>query len=253
MTRVPIALQLYTVRDETARDFRGTVRKVGAMGYAGVEFAGTGGVPAPEMADLLHDSGLKAVGAHVPIETFERDLDTQIAYFQALGAPYIGIPWLPRELQSAPGYRLLAAYMNRIGRDARSAGITLYYHNHAFEFDALGETRGLDILLGETDPALVTFEIDCFWVHSVGIKPAELIASHAGRFALIHLKDMTAGTAETRTFAEVGEGVIDWQPVFAASEAQGATWYVVEQDRCARPTLQSAALSLANLKRWGKG
>ncbi|MBC7315494.1 MAG: sugar phosphate isomerase/epimerase, partial [Chloroflexi bacterium] len=105
--------------------------------------------------------------------------------------------------------------------------------------------------VAELDPALVQFEIDCYWAHYAGVDPAGLIQSLAGRFPLIHLKDMI-GEGESRTFAEVGEGIIDWQPVFAASEAQGAQWYVVEQDRCARPSLESAALSLANLRRWGK-
>lgn len=251
MAKVPVALQLYTVRDETAKDFTGTVRKVAQMGYAGVEFAGTGGLSVEAMRELLEETGLKAAGAHVGFNLFQEDLDGQLAYYKALGSRFIGVPALPREMHNPAGFRQAAALMNRFGAEAKAAGLTLYYHNHAFEFQTVDGERGWDILVAELDPTLVQFEIDCYWAHYAGVDPAGLIRSLAGRFPLIHLKDMV-GEGESRTFAEVGEGIIDWQPVFAASEAQGAQWYVVEQDRCARPSLESAALSLANLRRWGK-
>lgn len=262
MAQVPVALQLYTVRDETAKDFAGTVRKVAQMGYAGVEFAGTGGLSAEAMADLLAETGLAVAGAHIGLPQFEyalvagkamldQKMDDVIAYFQALGAKYVGVPALAREMRNPAGFHEAAAAMNRIGAEVKSAGMTLYYHNHDFEFQVIDGQRGWDILMAELDPSLVAFEIDCYWVTYAGLDPAALIQAHAGRFPLIHLKDMT-GTGDSRTFAEVGEGHIDWQPVFAASEAQGATWYVVEQDRCARPSLVSAALSLAHLRNWGK-
>lgn len=252
MAQVPVALQLYTVRDEAAKDFAGTVRKVAQMGYAGVEFAGTGGLSAAAMGELLAETGLAVAGAHIGLPQFEQDLDGTLGYYKQIGAQYVGVPALAGELRNPAGFHQAAAAMNKIGARAREMGLTLYYHNHAFEFEVIEGQRGWDILMAELDPDLVGFEIDCYWVTYAGLDPAALIQAHVGRFPLIHLKDMV-GTGESRTFAEVGEGHIDWQPVFVASEAQGADWYVVEQDRCARPSLVSAALSLAHLRNWGKG
>ena len=165
--------------------------------------------------------------------------------------PFIGVPFLGQEYRGPLGFRRAAAAMNRIGAAVRDAGMTLYYHNHAFEFDVVEGERGWDILIGETDPALVTFEIDVYWAQYAGQDPAALIQAHAGRYPLIHLKDMI-GEGDARTWAEVGQGLLDFSPIFAASEAQGARWYIVEQDRCAGPSLESARLSLQNLIRWGK-
>lgn len=251
MSQIPVALQLYTVRDQTASDFCGTVRKVADMGYAGVEFAGTGDLSAEGMRNLLDETGLRPAGAHIGLALLESALDEQIVYHQAIGNKFIGVPALPGDLRNPKGFRQVAASMNRMGQAAKDAGLVLYYHNHAFEFDAMEGVRGMEILLGETDPELVKLECDIYWVEYAGESAAQLIQANAGRFPLIHLKDMV-GQGEERTFAEVGEGTIDFGPIFEASEAQGAEWYIVEQDRCARPSLESARISLDNLKRWGK-
>jgi len=251
MPRIPVALQLYTVRDQMATDFKGTVRRVAEMGYEGVEFAGTGDLTASEMADLLAETGLKPAANHVALAQLEADLDSVIAYNKAIGNSWVGVPYLPQEYQNLAGFGQAAQLMNRIGQQLQAAGLSLYYHNHAFEFDLHEGQRGYDILCSETDPDLVKLEIDVYWVQFAGENPSAMIEQHAGRYPLIHLKDMV-GTGTDRTFAEVGEGIIDFAPVFAASEEQGAEWYIVEQDRCARPSLESAKLSLQNLKAWGK-
>jgi sugar phosphate isomerase/epimerase len=251
MSRIPVALQLYTVRDEMAKDFQGTVRKVAQMGYAGVELAGTGGLSAEEMKELLTETRLKVAGSHVGLGPFETELDKVIAYYKPLGCKFLGVPALPGEMRSPAGFRKAAASMNKIGAELKKAGMVLYYHNHNFEFDVLEGQRGIDILLKETDPALVKFQCDVYWVYYAGQDPAAFIRAHAGRFPLIHLKGMT-GAGEKRTFTEVGEGVLDFKAIFAASESQGAEWYIVEQDICARPSLESARISLQNLKKWGK-
>ena len=251
MSSIPVALQLYTVRDQTATDFAGTVRKVAKMGYAGVEFAGTGDLTAAQMSDLLQETGLKPAGNHVALATMESDLDAVIAYNKAIGNQYVGVPVLPTEMRNADGIRQLAATLNRLGARLKTAGLVLYYHHHAFEFDTYEGKRGWDTLISDTDPDLVKLETDVYWAAYAGVDPASVIKQSAGRFPLIHLKDMV-GEGDERTFAEVGEGVLDFGPIFEASEAQGAVWYIVEQDRCARPSLESAQMSVDNLKRWGK-
>jgi len=249
MTLIPIGLQLYTVRDALASDFAGTMRRVAALGYAGVELAGTGGLSAEALRDLLTETGLTLVGSHVALVELERDLDGVIAYYRVAGAPRVGVPYLPDERQNPAGFRALAAALNAMGADLKAAGLELYYHHHAFEFADHDGARGMDILLNETDPALVSIECDVYWVRHAGLDPAAFIREHAGRFDLVHLKDMTAEGPQGHTFAEVGEGVIDFRPIMAASEAQGVAWYIVEQDRCARPCMESARISLDNLRR----
>ena len=249
MPAIPVALQLYTVRDLTAVDFPGTVRQVAEIGYAGVEFAGMGGMEAAALRDLLDETGLAPAGAHIALATLESDLDRVIADNLTLGNRYIGVPHLSDGLKNPQGFRHVAARMNAIGSFLADAGLTLYYHNHAFEFDVVDGERGIDILYQETDPELVVMEIDVYWVHYAGEDPAAMIRAHAGRFPLIHLKDMVGAGAE-RTYAEVGEGVIDFAPIRAASEAQGAEWYIVEQDACARPSLESVRISLDNIRSW---
>ncbi len=251
MATIPIALQLYTVRDQAAKDFPGTVRKVAQMGYAGVEFAGTGGLSASALRDLLAETSLQPAGNHTGLDQFVNSLDEVIAFNQTIGNKFVGVPYMPKEYQNPAGFRKAAAMMNEFGAQLKQAGLVLYYHNHAFEFDVIDGERGIDILYKETDPNLVKMECDVYWVHYAGEDAAALIRANSGRFPLIHLKDMT-GTGKERTFTEVGEGNIDFGPIFAASEAQGTEWYIVEQDICARPSLESARLSLENLKKWGK-
>ncbi len=251
-TRIPVALQLYTVRDEAARDFLGTLQRVAAMGYGGVELAGTGGLRAEELKKALDDLGLRCAGSHIGFGQFEKDLPGLIEYNLALGNPYLVVPSIPAEMRpDEAGYRAVARRLNAFGAACRERGLTLAYHNHNFEFERFGNRTALDILYGETDPALVKGEPDCYWIVYAGEDPAAWIRKHPGRCPLLHLKDMTAGSGPERTFAEVGEGVIDFAPIFAVSQAGGAEWYVVEQDRCARPSLQSAEISLRHLQQWG--
>jgi sugar phosphate isomerase/epimerase len=252
MAKIPVALQLYTVRDQTAIDFPGTVRKVAAMGYAGVEIAGSGDMTAEAIRDLLKETNLQPAGTHIGIEPLQKDIDKVIADNKTIGNKFVGIPGLPKELcSSAAGWHQAAALLNNFGAQLRAAGLTLYYHNHAHEFTMMDGERGLDILLAETDPAALAFECDVYWAHYGYQDPVQLINAHAGRFPLIHLKDMS-GKGENRTFVEIGEGHIPFQPIFEAAEAQGVQWYIVEQDTCVRPSMESAALSLKNLKKWRK-
>ncbi|HHX64113.1 MAG TPA: TIM barrel protein, partial [Chloroflexi bacterium] len=150
MANVPIALQLYTVRDELAKDFAGTVRRVAQIGYTGIELAGTGGLSAAEMSDLLAETGLKVAGSHVGLDVLREDTDSVIEYYRAIGAEAVGVPALPRDMQNPQGYRQVAAAMNELGAAFKSAGMMFYYHNHAFEFDGVEGERGIDILYGET-------------------------------------------------------------------------------------------------------
>jgi sugar phosphate isomerase/epimerase len=251
MPQLPIALQLYTVRDEAARDFTGTLRQVAEIGYAGVEFAGTGGLSAEELRRLLDDLGLRVAGSHTGLDDLERNLSAALDFSQAIGNPYVVCPWLPQERRgSADGYRALGDLLNRVGAACKERGLQLCYHNHDFEFQRFDGQYALDILYAATDPNLVQAELDTYWIKKAGVDPAAYIRQYAGRAPLIHLKDMA--TDEKGSFAEVGEGTQDWSSIFEASEAGGARWYIVEQDVCPRPPLESVTISLRNLRAMGK-
>jgi sugar phosphate isomerase/epimerase len=246
-----IALQMYTLRNETAQDFLGTLREVVAIGYEAVELAGMGSHTAEQIRAELDALGLVCSGAHVPIERLRTDLDAVIAEIQTLGGTYVICPYLtPEQRGDADAYRALAAEFNPIGARCAAAGMVFCYHHHDFELEAMDGSTGLHILRDNTEPQHMAFEIDIFWAKAAGFDPAGLIGEFAGRVALVHLKDMTGGDAPT--FAEVGHGTLDIPGAIAAAEAAGARQLVVEQDACQRSPLESVRMSREYLRSIGR-
>lgn len=241
MSNMPVALQLYTVRDEMAQDFTGTIRRVAEMGYAGVEFAGYGKLPAPAMAALLAETGLRAVGTHVGWNELSQErLAASIEYCCAIGCPTLILPWLAPELRTFEGLATLAPRLNAIGQQCRAAGLLFGYHNHNFEFASEHGRTWLDALLEATDPALVRVELDVYWAAFAGHDPLALLNRLGARVALIHCKDM----AVDRTMTEVGQGTLDMSGIVSFAQQHGI-WVVVEHDHPTLPSLQSARVSLA--------
>lgn len=251
MSKLPIALQLYTVRDQCERDFAGTLRHVARIGYTAVELAGTYGLGARDLAGLLQDNGLQVVGSHTGLDQLEDNLQDVLDFNQTIGNKHVVCPWLGEDRRkSGDDWKRTAALFNTIGQACRERGITFCYHNHAFEFEQFDGRAGLDILFDEADPTLVHSELDTYWVAYGGQDPAEYARKLAGRVPLVHLKDMTEVEGQ-RTFAEVGEGIMDWPRIIAACQEAGALHYIVEQDTCRRPSLESVEISLNNLRRMG--
>ncbi len=244
MDRPPIALQLYTVRDETARDFAGTLQQVAELGYRAVEFAGYGGLSSAEMAGLLAETGLHAASTHVSLEALESNLERELDYCQTISCASLVLPWLPPEQRSAAAMRALAPLLNEIGRRCHERGIMFGYHNHDFEFAQSDGEALLDVLLGNTDPLVVALEFDVYWAAYAGVDPVAYLRKHAGRALLIHMKDMAAD----RSFTEVGDGTLNMPAICRVAHAQGARWYVVENDQPSMPSLASARRSLDNLR-----
>ncbi len=242
---LPIALQLYTVRDETAKDFIGTMEKVAAMGYAGVEFAGFGDVPAAKMRAALGRLGLKAAGSHTGLDLLRDRLDEVIEYNLEIGNKYVVCPWAT--YQTKEDYINMAKFLEQTGVKCREKGLQLAYHNHDFEFNSFDGEYALDILYRETSPGNLAAEIDTCWVFYAGVDPVGYIEKYKGRCPLIHLKDLKE--KGEKEFIEVGDGVIDITAIAGAAEKAGAQWLIVETDICPRPTLESAKISLENLKR----
>ncbi|QBD79794.1 sugar phosphate isomerase/epimerase [Ktedonosporobacter rubrisoli] len=247
MSEKLVALQLYTVRDETARDFKGTIRRVASLGYPAVEFAGYGDLSAAETKDLLKETGLRGVSTHVGWSELEKNLDYHINYCLEIGCPHLVLPSLPHEWHNADSFRTLAPQMNEIGRRCQERGLSFGYHNHDFEFQQSDGQYLLDILFSATDPALVSFELDTYWAAYAGVDPIAYLRQHAGRIPLIHLKDMTAD----RHYTEVGDGTLDIAGICRAAQESGTRFYIVEHDAPTIPSLESARRSLENLRKLG--
>lgn len=240
----PIGLQLYAVADSLQADPAATLRRLKEIGYGEVETAGTAGLSAGDFRKLLDDSGLKCPSMHMQFH--EPDpFGSAFEEAHALGARYAVSAILRAQVAaSARGGMSLdeahrtAQLANRIGAEARRAGLQYAYHNHAHEFaDLGGGAIGYDVLLKETDPALVQFEIDCGWMVLGGRNPRDYFERYPGRFPMIHVKDFqppaarSAGAqAPEHPGAELGHGMIDYRPIFAAAEKAGLKHYFAEQE-----------------------
>lgn len=242
-----IALQLYTVRDHTQRDMLGTLHAVAQIGYQAVEFAGYGGVPVEEVKATLDALSMRAISAHIPFDRWLAQPEQVIDELHTLGCTYAIVPAVAQERRNSVAYaQQLAADLNRCGAACRDAGLRFGYHNHAWEFAPLDSTTLWNVLLAETDPALVALELDVFWAHVGGHDPVAMIRQLAERVPLLHVKDMVA-VGEPPTDAPVGDGVLPWADILAAGAAAGTAWYIVEQDT-PRDPLADVAQSFRNLQ-----
>lgn len=269
----PVAIQLYSVRDEMEKDFFGTIQKIRDMGYDGVEFAGLFGKSAELVRDGLSDIGIIPVSAHVPYYDMLENPDGVMADYALIGCRYIAVPYLTPELRpGTDGFSGTIDGIKKIGEAALRHGLTLLYHNHDFEFVKLGEEYALDVLYSSVSPELLKTEIDTCWVNVAGVEPSAYIEKYSGRSPVVHLKDFVmngkgtgqkykligidddkggdADDEEDFAFRPVGSGVQDFKAILASAEKAGTEWVVVEQDSpsMGKTTLESAEMSINYLK-----
>lgn len=245
MAPPPIALQLYTVRDETARDFTGTLRQVARLGYPAVEFAGYGGLSAADLRALLDELGLHAPASHcLRLDMDEEALAQQLAYAQTIGCKYMVLPWIGPERFSEPQLPTLAKQLTAIGQRCREAGLQFTYHTHDYSFRRRGETYLLNDLLDAIEPSLLAVELDIYWMVFAGSDPLPFLHQHGDRVPLLHLKDM----ADNRDMTEVEAGTLDFAALISSGQARGTRWFIVEHDRPTIPSLESARRSFDYLK-----
>ena len=173
MEKRPVAYQIYSARNEAAKDLLGVLRQLKAMGYDGVEFAGFYGHSAAQVKAMLEETGLVAISSHVPLAEIEADMFGVIAYHQTIGCKYIAIPYLDEQTRpGAPGFAAKLRLFQRFGRLCRQGGIQLLYHNHDFEFVTLSGLYGLDFLYQALPEELLACELDVCWVKYAGIWPS---------------------------------------------------------------------------------
>lgn len=236
----PLGLQLWSVRERMAEDVPGTLRWVADQGFTEVELAGTQGMTAEQFRQELDRVGLSATAMHVPYERLRDSMEVVFAEAETLGASDIGVAWIPHEGSFTPEMaRQTAEDFDRWGQAASERGLRFYYHNHGYEFEPAEDgTIPFDVLMAETNPETVFYEMDVFWTVHPGIDPVELLRKYPERWKLMHIKDMAEGT-ETGVFTgsapaeaqvPVGTGQIDYGAILAAAEEVGVEKYYVEDE-----------------------
>jgi sugar phosphate isomerase/epimerase len=223
-----IAVQLYTLRAETARDLPGTLRQVSAAGYRAVELAGLPPIEPDALRDLLAGEHLRPVASHEGLESLRADPGAVLEWLSVVGCPLVIVPWLPEAERTTPAdVRRLATELGEIARACADRGIRLGYHNHAFEFAPLDGTTVWDVLLDGLPPE-VELELDVYWAAIGGRDPVEVIRSAGERVRLLHMKDVAAGP--DRGDVAPGDGILPWPEIVAAGTELDVAWYVIEED-----------------------
>ena len=237
----PLGLQLYSVRGATRSDVPGTLARVRALGFREVELAGTYGMSAAAFRQLLDAAGLRATSMHVGYDRLRDSLSAVLADAKTLGVTRVGTAWIPHPAgpMTVALARQTAADFNRWGRAAHDAGVQFFYHTHGYEFQPDAGVVPFDVLMRETEPAAVRFEMDVFWTALPGVDPVALLKRYPGRWALMHLKDMrrgivrnvqTGGANPDSAEVPVGTGQIDYRGVLRAAKASGVERYYIEDE-----------------------
>jgi sugar phosphate isomerase/epimerase len=259
LPRDRIGIQLFTVRDQVASlGFEEVFRRLSAIGYREIEFAGYTAQGRrwtnEELRGLLRRYRLRAVGSHIGYTQFRDNLEQVLTDAEEIGMPYIGTANSPGAVhgETVEGYRRAAEDFNRFGAAARARGMRFYQHNHSGEFAVENGTRLYDVILEETDPRLVFFELDIFWAYVgqsrfPGFKPHEYPWFMPERFPLFHVKDgidYSNDPAVTGQFfdwdmTDVGDGDIAFEPFFCGLDIDDHH-YIVERDTAVDPVRNPA-------------
>jgi sugar phosphate isomerase/epimerase len=250
-----IGAQLYTLRSVLPKQPLETLKALEAMGYTEVE-AVSGDLP--RIWDALKQTKLKPVSVHLDAGAFLSAPDkipAMIDDSKSRGFQFVVCPYVPPNMRSAENMRKLGETLNKAGELAQAAGMTLCYHNHAFEFAPLENTTIFDRMMAETDPKLVQVELDIMWVKVAGLDPVAAIQKYSKRISLLHLKNVSEGIPQRfdervprEAFQEVGKGAIQIGPVLKAAAKAGVKNYFVEQDQTPGDPLASLKGSIDYLK-----
>lgn len=248
---LPIAVQVYSVRDDASADLYGTLKKIKEMGYDGVEFAGLYGNKPEDIKAWCEEIGLVPVSAHVPFVDMLKNPVPVLSDYAKIGCKYVALPYLMDEHRPGhPNFPYVIEFVRTIGKVAKSLGLTLLYHNHDFEFRKIGDNDeyGLDVLYKEIPTDLLQTELDTCWVHVGGEDPAAYIRKYSGRSPIVHLKDyfgkksegmyeligldnVTHRRPEGFELRPVGSGIQDFPAILEAAKDADTEWVVVEQDK----------------------
>jgi len=258
MSRIPIALELYSVRHNLQEDLPGTLKAVAEMGYEGVEFAGPPVYKANELKPILDDLGLVCCSWHTPIDFVRNDkLAATMEFNKAMGNRSIIIPGLPKEYtESKQAWQKAAAFLNELAEKLAAEGMFTGYHNHWIEWVPVEGEIPWDIIFSNTRPEVV-MQLDTGNALRGGAEAVSVLERYPGRARSVHLKPyrrVAQGEDPNTGFRPlIGEDDIPWEQVFRLCETIGGTeWYIVEYESDAYPPLEAVKRCLQALKAMGK-
>jgi len=235
----PIGLQLYSLREQFKKDVPGTLDEVKQWGIQYVELASTYDLPPEKFKEELKEHGMEPVSAHYGYEKFRDDVEGIAREAKILGLRYVGCAWITHDGDfNEKTCREAAATFNRAGEALAKHGLKFFYHTHGYEFQPHGNGTLFDLLMAETKPEFVTYEMDIFWIVHPGQDPARLLEKYSKRFQLMHLKDMKKGTptglltgkSDVNNDGTLGTGQIDLPAVLRAAKKAGVKWYFIEDE-----------------------
>jgi sugar phosphate isomerase/epimerase len=235
----PVGLELYSLRDQFAKDVPGTMALVKQMGFREVEVAGTYGLSFPDFRKLLDQNGLKAIATEGTFDDLEGNVPKVLAEAKALGAKYVVCFWLPHpgDMFTIEAADRAVDVLNTAGKLLAENGISLCYHTHGYEFQTYKDGTFFDYLTENFDPKSVNFEMDVFWIKAPGYDPVALLQKYPKRFPLMHLKDRKPGTpdsnngkADVESNVVLGQGDIGIAAVMKQAKKSGVKHFFIEDE-----------------------
>jgi sugar phosphate isomerase/epimerase len=244
MIKPQIALQLYSLRDETKVDFAGTAEEVARIGYTGVELAGYGNLDVHAANRVLREVGLAVAGTHILREALRENFEKVVEEALILGTSEVICPWWPaEEFVSVNAAEKIGQELESYGARLRERGLLFSFHHHKAEFRLLEGRPILSWMLGAAAPRFLGVEVDVYWAHLAGYAPPRFLYEQGERVRLLHLKDEKI----------LGDGPVDFPAIFSAVETIGSVeWYIVEQENFDDAPLASVRQCLDRLRVWGK-
>ncbi|MDF2589006.1 MAG: sugar phosphate isomerase [Anaerocolumna sp.] len=251
MKKLPVAIQVYSIRENAEKDFVGTMKEIKSMGYDGVELAGLYGMSPEEIRDHLKEVGLTPISAHVSYQEFMENINDTVKRYATIGCKYVAIPYLTDDYRyGTENYNTFLKDLPQIAEECNKAGIVLLYHNHDFEFAKNSDgVYVLDALYEQFSADLLKTELDLCWVKVAGEEPTAYVRKYAGRCPVVHIKDFVPSPFD---FRPVGYGIQDVPAILNEVIEAESEWIVVEQDgHSERTAMEDAKLSREYLKQLG--
>jgi len=249
MQKIPVGAQLWPLREEYEKDFAGTLQKISAMGYEGIEFAGFPEISSSVIKKILQQYKLRCAGAHIPIEKLEeKSFNQTVDWCLTVGVNIIIVPGLPeKKRNSISAIKHTAEEFNKLAERLKPSKIRLGFHNHVVDLETIEDKPMLEHFFLNTSPD-VLLQLDTGHIARAGYNPVELLKHYGKRVVTVHLKEWTPDPHG----AVIGEGKIEWEKVFSVCEEIGVEWYIVEQEISPLPPMETARRCRENLQKMGR-
>ena len=234
-----LGLQLYSLRAQLATNVPGTLAEVKSWGVKNVELAGTYNLTPEQFKTQLDAQGLNAISGHFPYERLRDDVEGVARDAKILGLKYVGCAWIPHDGDfNEKTCREGIAVFNKAGEALAKHGLKFFYHVHGYEFQPYQDGTLLDLIMRETNPKFVNFQMDVFWIVHPGQNPVALLKKYPTRWQLMHLKGMRdstptgllTGHTDVTNDVAVGTGKIDYVPILQEAKKLGVKWYIIEDE-----------------------